>query len=403
MVEPPAGAKVTPLLLEAADHRQSQALWWTPAGCPLPKVAVVCMHPRVDFTRHYAFERLLEARMGCLGANTRNPNNDIDTVHEEIVLDLGACVRWLRQQGVERVVLLGNSGGGSLSALYQAQAELPAEQRIARTPAGAPTRLMHAQMPAADAMVYIAAHTGQGRILGDCIDPAVVDESDPLASRVELDMYDARNGFCVPPAWSHYDDAFVQRFREGQHARVERLDALARAHVARQRSAHQRAKVDAQTEVLRHKHFEPVMAIHRTMANLHYVDNRLDPSDRSYGSLLSERPDLMNFRLLGFARVCTPRAWLSTWSALSSNADMLQTLPNIAAPTLMVHAGRDREIYPRAHIAPLTEAIGAADRTVVTIEGARHYFEADFGEQRAPHRDELMKIVVEWIAERFAP
>ena len=48
------------------------------------------------------------------------------------------------------------------------------------------------------------------------------------------------------------------------------------------------------------------MLIYRTMANLNYVDNALDPSNRGYGSLLSERPDLMNFQLMGFGRVQTP-------------------------------------------------------------------------------------------------
>ena len=77
---------------------------------------------RVDFGRHYSFPRLLAAGIGCLGANTRNPNNDTDTVHEQIILDVGACVAHLRDRGVRNVILLGNSGGGSLNAFYQAQA-----------------------------------------------------------------------------------------------------------------------------------------------------------------------------------------------------------------------------------------------------------------------------------------
>ena len=116
----PVSADVKPLLLTTVDHRQIQGLFWTPAGQPRPRIAVIAMHPRVDFSRHYSFPRLLEAGIGCLGANTRNPNNDTDTVHEQIILDVGACVDFLRDQGVERVVLLGNSGGGSLNALYQA-------------------------------------------------------------------------------------------------------------------------------------------------------------------------------------------------------------------------------------------------------------------------------------------
>lgn len=366
---------VEPLLLRAADYRELSALYWEPAQ--KPRAAVVAMHPRVDFTRHYTFPALLEAGIGCLGANSRHPNNDIDTVHEEIVLDVGACVRWLRDRGIETIVLLGNSGGGSLAAFYQAQALLPANERIARTPAGKRTMLPQAEMLPADAMIYVAAHPGQGRVLGECIDPSVIDESDPLSRDPELDMYDPKNGF--REGWIEYGDAFVTRYRAAQRARVERLDARAR-------------------ELLLEKRVDWVMVVYRTMANLHYVDRHLDPSDRAYGSLLSDRPDLMNDKLMGFARVVTPRAWLSTWSACGSNADMLRHVPHIPQPTLVVSAGADREIYPRSHIEPLVAAIGAADHTHVNIVGAGHYFERSLGET---HREELMRTIVGWLAQRF--
>ena len=78
---------------------------------------------------------MLGAGIGCLGANTRNPNNDADTEHESLLLDVAACVLWLkRERGAEHVILLGNSGGGSLAAFYQAEARLPPAQRLGRTP-----------------------------------------------------------------------------------------------------------------------------------------------------------------------------------------------------------------------------------------------------------------------------
>ena len=123
---PPRDAGVESRVLKAADGRELRALYWTPRDRPRPRVAVIAMHPRVDFTHHYTFPRLVEDGIGCLGANTRSPNNDTSTEHEEMVLDVAACVRWLREhRGVSTVVLLGNSGGGSLAALFQAQARLP--------------------------------------------------------------------------------------------------------------------------------------------------------------------------------------------------------------------------------------------------------------------------------------
>lgn len=409
---PPDRARVESLSLRAHDYRRHRALYWTPEKHSSPRVAAVCIHPRVDFTHHYTFPRLLAAGIGCLGANTRHPNNDVGTVHEEILLDVASCVRFLKEKrGVEYVILLGNSGGGSLGAFYQAEARKAPSARVGATPGGAPTRLPDALMIPADAMIYVSAHRGQGRVLLECIDPAVVDESNPLASDPSLDMYAAENGFVPPPEWSEYDADFVRRYRAAQRARVERLDARARELIAESRRAAGKANTAGfdgrpfaeQQRVLRRAVFEPVMVVYRTMANLHYVDRHLDPSPRQYGSLLSERPDLMNLKLLGFGRLCTPEAWLSTWSGLSSNADLVKNLAQIFDPTLVVHAGRDREIYPATDARPIFEAVAASDKTFVEFEQARHYFEPDLGAREAPDVDALMDTLIAWIQERFTP
>ena len=73
---PPRAARAEPIVLRSPDHREIQGLFWTPEAQTVPRTAVVCMHPRVDFSRHYSFPRLLAEGIGCLGANTRNPNND---------------------------------------------------------------------------------------------------------------------------------------------------------------------------------------------------------------------------------------------------------------------------------------------------------------------------------------
>ena len=158
------------------------------------------MHPRVDFHHHYAVPRLVDAGFAVLAANSRHVGNDTMAEHEEMVLDVAACVRWLREKrGVEKVVLLGNSGGGSLVAFYPGRGTQGSGRGVAARPAVA-RRASTAPMTPADAMVYIAAHRGQGRILLDAIDPSVVDERDPLSCDPALDMYDTRNGFVEPPA-----------------------------------------------------------------------------------------------------------------------------------------------------------------------------------------------------------
>ena len=396
----PDDARAEPLVLRAHDGRQLRALYWTSTAHPAPRTAVLVIHPRIDFHHHYTVPRLIAAGFGVLAANTRHVGNDTMAEHEEMVLDVAACVQHLRDRA-PRVVLLGNCGGGSLVAYYQAQARLPPAERIARSPGGAPSRFATATMPPGDLMIYVAAHPGQGRVLMNAIDPSVVDERDPLAADPALDLYDPANGFARPPAWSTYGADFLARYRAAQRERVARLDATARELVGRTAEAIKAMKAPdfarrpaaEQRAVLRERAVEPIMVIYRTMANPACVDATIDPSPRDYGSLLSERPDLLNYAVLGLARTCTPRAWLSTWSGLSSHADLVANVARIPEPTLVVHATRDREIFP-ADVAAVEAALAATDRRVVHLD-ARHYFEPD-------RVDALMDVVVPWIQERAA-
>ncbi|MBS0471985.1 MAG: hypothetical protein JSR60_12990 [Proteobacteria bacterium] len=404
------------LLLKAPDGREHRGVLWTSRANPKPKTGAVFMHPRADFQHHYVIPRLVEAGIAALGATTRNPNNDTTTVHEEIILDVASCIAELKKRGVQNIVLIGNSGGGALNGFYQAQALKEKGARIATTPGGRPTRLNQVEMIPADAMVYLAAHKGEGMIMNEVIDPSAVDEHQPFLTDPALDMYDEANGFITPreldasdAQWCRYDDAFVTRYRAAQLARVARIDAIARGLIAENERAEQlHADPDfaklapaKQREILRREAFEPIMTIYRTMANLHYVDKHLDPSPRDYGSILSPRTDLMNWKLLGFGRYATPHAWLSTWSGLSSHANQMTDLPQIPQPTLFINAGKDQEIYPATDARPMFDAVAAKDKTFVEFEDAQHYFNPPFGQKDAPQVEQVMDVVVPWILERF--
>ena len=416
MRRPPADYAVESLLLKAPDGREHRGLLWTSRKNPRPKTGAVVMHPRGDFQHHYVIPRLVVAGIAVLAATTRNPNNDTTTVHEEIVLDVASSVAELRRRGVANIVLIGNSGGGALNGFYQSQATKEKGQRIATTPGGRPTRLNHVEMIAADAMIYIAAHKGEGLIMNEIVDPSVVDENNPHLSDASLDMYDEANGFGTPTAldgsdaqWSEYDASFVKRFRAAQLARVARIDAIARDLIAQNSRAEElhadgdflKLALAKQRDILRREAFEPVMTIYRTMANLHYVANHLDPSPRDYGSIFSPRPDLMNWKFMGFGRYATPHAWLSTWSGLASHANQMKDLPQIAAPTLFINAGKDQEIFPETDAKPMFAAVAAKDKTFVQFDDAQHYFNPPFGQKEAPDVEKVMDVVVPWILERF--
>jgi len=398
-----------PVALDAPDTARIRGLYWTPKNNPKPKVAVIASHPRVDFSEHHSFPALLKAGYGCLGANPRSVNNDLDCLHEKVLVDISTYMVWLFDQGVEQVVLLGNSGGGSLFSFYQQQATLPPEKRFKTTPGGKRTYLEKTEMPEGAALIFMAAHTGQGLIINEVIDPSVIDEHDPLRTDPSLDMYDPRNGFKQPPEWSRYSADFVKRFRAAQIARVHRLDALAHEYIADAERAMRTRKSDGfdkleaglRTELIRRSVFEPVMVIHRTLANLHYTDNSLDPSGRPYGSLISPVPHIDNFQRFGFSRVVTPQAWLSTWSGISSNASVPRTAGSVRVPAVVMHPGLDLDIYPNTHSKLIYDTLGSTDKELWEFPGAYHYFEPTSPEEGNRVLDEVMGRLSGWIAERF--
>src|SRR5262249_12972449 len=134
------------------------------------------------------------------------------------------------------------SGGGPLAAFYCQQAASPAGGRIKTSPGGRPTGLGEAELPIPDGLILISAHLGQGRLMLNGIDPSVIEEADPLQTDEALTAFAPANGFRSPPESSSYAPEFLARYRAAQQARVERIDAFAKALVARKAEARARLK-----------------------------------------------------------------------------------------------------------------------------------------------------------------
>jgi hypothetical protein len=369
--DPPSGSSVQALGLETEDRANAHGFLWLPPG-PKPDTVVAFMHPRADFTRHYAVPFLLEAGYAVLTQNSRSLGNDSMLVHEQILLDVAAGVRRLRDLGFERIVLCGNSGGGSLYTLYIAQAHAPQGRRLADTAAGDALDLNRYAMPHVDAVVYLAAHPGEGLFLLHAIDPSVVDENDPVACDAALDMYDPGNGFRVPPAATRYGPDFLSRYRAAQRARVERIDATARELVGRRREARARATADPRDAAAwRQAIAVRFMTVYRTEADPRYVDLSLDPSGRDYGSLFGYRPDLINYGPFGFARVVTPEAWLSTWSGLSSRASIPRNGAAVDVPALVIGYSADNCCFA-SDSRLIFDSLGTSNKEIVSVPGD-HY------------------------------
>ncbi len=398
-----------PVQLYGADFGKSRGILYTPAKGK-PRTVVIMAHPRADFSTHYSIPFWVEAGFAAFGFNTRYLNNDAMMLHENLMLDLATGIRYLREeQGFEKIVMLGNSGGGSLFAYYHAQASTPKGGRISAPPGGGPPDLNKFELPAADGYIALAAHPGQGMVLMSCLDAAVVDESDPLASDPALDMYDERNGLKTPPAETKYSKEFLERYRRAQVERCARIDAIARGHIAE--ANHARAAMRAENFAAsssEHRNFAArramaprYMIVYRTQANPNYLDLSLDPSERAAGSIISPRPDVANYSAFGLGRIVTPDAWLSTWSGLSSYAKMASNLPRMTVPSLVVGANGDQDIFV-SDVHAEFEASGAADKTLAFIDGADHFMRAGGTKKHlGDPRPRLMKVLTAWTQDRF--
>ena len=363
-----------------------------------PKTVICIMHPREFLATHYLIPDLVEAGFAAFTQTSRSVGNDLRLEHEVALLDVAAGLNQLRELGFEKIVLLGNSGGASLYTFYNQQAVLDPEKRLERTPGGRPVNLIEASLPVPDGLAYVSPHPGQGIVLLNCIDPSVVDEEDAFSINTDLDPLNPENGFSDPPKSSGYKTAFVNKYRQAQNERVARLDEVALELIDTRMSARKRFRSTGEANDRVLGVHTPIMTIWRTAADLRYFDLSLDCSDRKYGSVWGQDPYQSNYGNVGFARFCSPESWLSTWSGLSSKAEMARTAPSVEQPSILISYTGDNTVYPSDSKA-IYEAISTNDKSQHSIRGDHHGHAINVGEK--PGRIEAGGLLTDWLREKF--
>lgn len=311
------------------------------------RTAAILVHPSSNMMSHYLIDPLNTRGLAVLALNTRYAGGDQALIMENAIQDIGAGVRYLREQGFERVILLGNSGGASLTAFYQAQAE---HITVTHTPAGDPVELVADEMPPADGIVLLAGHPGRSALMTTYIDAAVIDERDPDRSDTALDIYAPAN----PPPFPR---EFVARVRTAQRARSERITAWALDRLVTLRARPGGARDEA-------------FVVHRTYADLRFVDQALDANDREPGGNRGDTPQQANLSANNLARFTTLTSWLSQWS-LFSQADGPDNLARTTVPVLQLEYTADAGIFP-SDVARWSAA-GGNRLENHRIVGASHY------------------------------
>ncbi len=195
-------------------------------------IGVFVMHSGADYLAHSACTELSRRGYRVLCANNSNgkggtfEDGQLDRVLTEARLGI-AHLRSL--PGLERVVLLGHSGGATVMSAYQ----MIAEGGVATC--RGPGKLFQcgdalAGLPRADGVMLIDANWGLGIMTLLSTDPAVTDQTSGLAVDPALDLFSVANGY--DPAGAPYSPAFIRRYQQAQGERYAGIVAAAQARLA---------------------------------------------------------------------------------------------------------------------------------------------------------------------------
>lgn len=341
-----------------------QGLYHKPTGQKV-KTAFIATHYNVDFSEHYLGEYMAKRGFGFLGWNTRFRGNEAFFLLEHALIDIGAGVTWLREQaGVEHIVLLGNSGGGSLMGAYQSQAH---GVTMSATPGLKIPAALHDITPA-DLYVSLCAHLGRPEVLTDWFDPSITDETDPTSVDESLNMYNPDNG---PP----YDNEFIRRYRAAQRARNDRITAWCHAELNRLADLGMTDRA---------------FNMYRTWADLRLMDGTIDPSEREVGRCYAGDPKTANFSPRGIGLNNTLRTWLSMWSMQDSHCRGAPHLNRIQEPALVIQSDADTGVFPNDARA-IYDALGSSDKALQMTPGD-HYLE-----NPGDARDTVADMITDWV------
>ncbi len=324
-----------------------------PRGKPSDTVFVF-MHPATTLHLLPMPTALANAGLHVLCCGSRYAKNDSPLIMEKVAYDLGQYIRHAREVlGYRNVILVGWSGGGSLSLFYQGQAEHPT---ITHTPAGDPYDLTQAGLSRADGVIFIAAHLSRAETLTEWIDPSIHDELEPDKRELALDIYDA-NCPNKPP----FGKDFIAAFRAAQVARnrkitnwtIDMLDFL-------------KKKNDGE--------MERAFVVHRTMCDVRWIDASIDPNGRKPNWCYLGDPRIANSAPAGLARYSSLRSWLSQWSYDKSNAKGPMNAALVKKTPVLQIVNQADDAVPATHNPAIRAALATNDKEYVEIMGATHYY-----------------------------
>ena len=384
---PPAEyVQIEPLAVMGALYRPD------PAVHPKPRIAIVNMHRTENRLAHISMKEMASRGFVILGMNPRCQNNEAKCAPwENNALDVRQGVEYVRGiPGIEKVILMGGSGGGPTMSFYQAVAEngvdfCQQKHKLTKCPDSL------AKLPRADGIVFRDAHLGNGANALRSLNPAITNDAQILEINAEpevdpdLDPFNPANGF-NPNGASTYSDAFKERYFRAQSERMNQLIDIALERVQQidagiYRYTDDDAFVIPLSDNARLMRLDPSID-HATVKPRKFLQNDGTIDDccivKSVRPVSSSPEENASFwegaRMLTLRSFLSTRAIRSTQSMTgidycSSNNSTVCNVQHISVPILVTAMGghyflRNTEIY--------YDLAKSKDKDFVVIEGAVH-------------------------------
>jgi len=394
-----------------------------PALFPSPSIGVITVHRTGNNLNHVSTRELPPRGFVVLGITTHAVNNEGAVEYDgRSNRDLKAAVDYLYDVvGLEKVVLLGHSGGGNTISLYQAVAE------NGMSVCQGPEKVVACQGDGtqvgrpADALMFMDSNVGTAINMLRRWNAAVVDETNPRRLDPSLDPFSEANGY-NPDGCSRYSQDFQRRYFEGQARRVQRLTARAQAI---------QDAMDAGTHIPTDN---DKFVAYRINARLYDLDNTIDAQTNQPRKLVKDNREIVT-QIVPTVRPCgeplgysTPerdmrlertrdmnvRTLLGIWSIqannsmydidiCSANGSTMCMVQHVRAPSLFTASQGNPYVVDNE---TMYELSGSRNKDYVVIEGATHGMDNCAACEGAPYsnvRRNFFDYLAAWMNGGFNP
>lgn len=179
------------------------------------RIAVLVMHSDEDYLIWPTGPELAKRGYTVLNANVMNKEGIIFSQIDKMQ-SVKAALEYLRSlPQIEKIILMGHSGGGTLMSAYQAVAENGPQ--VFQGPEKIYPYPDEEKLPPADGIMLLDSNWGNAVMQLLSLDPAVEDENSGMRINEDLNLFNPVNGF--DKNGSTYTDEFIRHFQKAQSIR----------------------------------------------------------------------------------------------------------------------------------------------------------------------------------------